>query len=32
MGDSEHPSSQGGVGKHRLVMGEFPWIYEKNLV
>ncbi|MEI7453826.1 MAG: NUDIX hydrolase [Actinomycetes bacterium] len=28
MGDSEHPSSQGGVGKHRLVMGEFPWIFE----
>jgi 8-oxo-dGTP pyrophosphatase MutT (NUDIX family) len=30
-GDLDHPASPGTMGKHRLVMGEFPWIYEKNI-
>ena len=29
-GDSEHPSSLGMVGKHRLVMGELPWIFDND--
>jgi 8-oxo-dGTP pyrophosphatase MutT (NUDIX family) len=29
-GDSEHPSSQGVAGKHRLIMGELPWIFENG--
>jgi hypothetical protein len=31
-GDMDYPTSQGAGGKHRLIMGDLPWIYEKNLV